>query len=192
MTYKLKKIERWLEENYVIVLIGVIFASSLLEPQILWRWLGMLTISGVFTFMSLRFMFHVLIKKKDYLEVLKLSGAVSGNRLSESQKKFQKFTFRLMIVVIPIILYFCHFTYVDTFEAIIDKSYIVTEVVTIDDKQTSMGQWYIMQHIETENGKSLRILFSSKPITEGKTYSVTYFPYSGSILEATEVSIERK
>lgn len=173
------------------IIVVSLFLPSVLEPEWLWRLTCILAACVIAVYVSLGFYYQWLIKKRKYYEITAESNTQIRS-MSKGQKKWHFFVFLLTIVFTPFLLYISSFPVIDVISISSGKSEIKTEILTLENNNTSMGASIVGQILDfkDQNGnekKDLFLMFSLEIQKVNKTYEVTYLPYSNLVLEIEEI-----
>lgn len=188
---KLEKVYKLLEKYYWLLFILLIIIPNFLEPTWFWRWLSILLLSIVFITIFLWGYYAWIVLKREPISLTTISKK-HLEELNSSQKKWHIGLFYIgMIIVAPLLLYMSSFPIVDTVKAITRNDYVQITEVTIIDRTTTMGTWFIGQSLKIEEENisdgGLLLMFSLEHALEGERYEIKYLPYSGLVLELNEV-----
>lgn len=184
-TYKLIEKYHWVWFVFLLV------APNLLEPTWLWRWTAIMVLTIIFVTLFIWAYYAWLVLKKDPLSLTTRSKQ-QLETLNSSQKKWHFGLFYLTVFIGgPFIFYMSSFPIVDTLNAVIKNNYAESANITVVDRTTVMGTWFIGQSLKIEeqgiSDGGLLLMFSLEHAQEGQKYEVKYLPYSGLVLEMSKV-----
>lgn len=187
---RLEKIYTGLEKYYFFVFLAWIIAPNFFEPQWILRWASILSLCLVFIVIFGWGYYAWLVLGRDPVSLT--APKKNYNSLNESQRKWHKGLFYFgMFFAGPFILYTSSFPVIDTVKAIFIDDYVKTETVTIENRSSAMGTWYVGQILQIEEGNisdgDLLLMFSLKHALRGESYEVKYLPYSGLVLELNDI-----
>lgn len=183
---KWEKLYTGLEKYYFFLFLAWIIAPNFFEPEWILRWLSVLTLCIVAIVVFGWGYYAWLILKRDPVSISAPKHLYKN--LNSSQRKWHKGVFFFtMIFAAPFLIYMSSFPVVDTVRAIFTDDYVQTDIVTIQDRSSAMGTWYVGQSLQLEekgvSDGDLLLMFSLQHALRGETYEVTYLPHSGLVLE---------
>lgn len=183
----MEKVYKAIEKYHWIWFLFLLIAPNFLEPTWFWRWVAIMVLVTIFVSVFIWAYYAWLFLRRNPLSLTTRSKQQFEN-LNTSQKKWHLGLFYLTLVIGgPFLFYVSSFPLLDTFKAIVNRNYVVTSNVTIIDRTTTMGTWFIGQSLEIAEKNisdgDLLLMFSFEHALEGEEYEVKYLPYSGLVLE---------
>lgn len=188
---KIENIYKTIEKYHWIWFIFLMVTPNFLEPTWLWRWIAIMVITVIFVTIFIWAYYAWLVLKRHPLSLTTISKHQFEN-LNNSQKKWHMGIFYLTTLLGgPFIFYASSFSIIDTYKAVTTNNYVKHAEITVVDRTTTMGTWFIGQSLKIEQQEisdgGLLLLFSLEHAQEGQKYKVKYLPYSGLILELDKI-----